>query len=77
MMTKELECTVISVDYRLSPEHPYPAPTDDCENAALSLIENMKSEYGAEKIVIGGESAGAHLSVTTLLRLKSKNLQVA
>ena len=74
MMTKELECTVISVDYRLSPEHPYPAPTDDCENAALWLIENMKSEYGAEKIVIGGESAGAHLSVTTLLRLKSKNL---
>ena len=73
-MTKKLGCTVISIDYKLAPENPYPAPTDDCENAALWLIENMISVYGTDKIVIGGESAGAHLSVTTLLRLKSKNL---
>ena len=74
-MTNDLNCSVISVDYRLAPEYPYPAATDDCENVALWLIENIKNEYGVEKIVVGGESAGAHLCVTTLLRLKSKNLQ--
>jgi acetyl esterase/lipase len=60
---------VVSVDYRLAPEHPYPAGPDDCEDAARWLIAEAESEFGTDRLVIGGESAGAHLAVVTLLRL--------
>jgi acetyl esterase/lipase len=63
------EVAVVSVDYRLSPEHPYPAAPDDCEDAARWLVESAEGEFGTNRLTIGGESAGAHLSVVTLLRL--------
>ncbi len=63
----------VSVDYRLAPEHPYPAGLDDCEAAAVWLIENTKKEFGNESIVIGGESAGGNLSVATLLKMRDRH----
>jgi acetyl esterase/lipase len=60
----------VSVDYRLAPEHPYPAGPDDCEAAARWLIAHAKERFGSTRLVIGGESAGAHLAVVTLLRLR-------
>jgi len=60
---------VVSVGYRLGPEHPYPAGPDDCEDAARWLIDNAAAEFGTGRLVIGGESAGAHLAAVTLLRL--------
>jgi acetyl esterase/lipase len=60
---------VVSVDYRLAPEHPYPAGPDDCEDAARWLIAEAAAEFGTDRLVIAGESAGAHLSAVTLLRL--------
>jgi acetyl esterase len=63
----------VSVDYRLSPEHPYPAGPDDCEAAACWLLEHAADEFGTDKLLIGGESAGGHLSAVTLLRMRDKH----
>jgi acetyl esterase/lipase len=66
--------TAVSVEYRLAPEHLYPAAHDDCEDAALWLVEHGAEELGTPaRFAIGGESAGAHLSVTTLLRLRDRH----
>jgi acetyl esterase/lipase len=66
--------TAVSVDYRLAPEHPYPAAADDCEDAALWLLDHGAADLGAPpRFVIGGESAGAHLAVLTLLRLRDRH----
>jgi len=64
---------VVSVGYRLAPENPYPMPNEDCEAAAQWLVNNAGSEFGATKLTIGGESAGAHLVVTTLLRMRDRH----
>lgn len=59
-----------SVEYRLAPEHPFPAALDDCEDAARWLLEHGANALDAPaRFAIGGESAGAYLSATTLLRL--------
>jgi acetyl esterase/lipase len=64
---------VASVDYRLAPEHPFPAGPDDCEAVARWLLAGGAAELGSDRLVIGGESAGAHLSVLTLLRLRDSD----
>lgn len=64
---------VVSVDYRLAPEHPYPAAPDDCEAAALWLLREGPARFGTDRFAIGGESAGGTLSVATLLRLRDKH----
>ena len=62
-----------SVEYRLSPEHPYPAAPDDCEDAARWLIDQGARALDAPPVfAIGGESAGAHLAAVTLLRLRDR-----
>jgi acetyl esterase/lipase len=64
---------VVAPEYRLAPEHPYPAGPDDCEAAALWLVENGEKEFGAAALTIGGESAGGHLTAVTLLRLRDRH----
>jgi acetyl esterase/lipase len=67
------QVAVVSVDYRLAPEHPYPAGADDCEAVALWLVKNSPEEFGSSALIIGGESAGANLSVATLARMRDRH----
>lgn len=63
----------VSVEYRLAPEHPYPAAWDDAEAAALWLAGNVAAEFGGDFLAIGGESAGATLAVPTLVRMRDRH----
>lgn len=69
-----LGVAVVSVDYRLAPEHPWPAAPDDCETAALWLAENSEGRFGTARRVMTGFSAGSTLVVTTLVRLRSRGV---
>ncbi len=63
---------VFSVDYRLAPEHRHPAAADDCEDAADWLTAVGADRFGLTELSIGGDSAGAHLALLTLLRLRDR-----
>ena len=76
-LAREASVAVASVDYRLAPEHPFPAGPDDCEAAALWLVDGGgAASFGAPTegpFVIGGESAGGHLAALTMLRLRDRH----
>ncbi|MFD5463615.1 alpha/beta hydrolase [Kitasatospora sp. NPDC127059] len=72
-LATEARLAVVSVDYRLAPEHPFPAGPDDCEAAARWLVDHAEAEFGTRRLLTGGESAGAHLAVLTLLRLRDRH----
>ncbi|WP_138756731.1 alpha/beta hydrolase [Modestobacter altitudinis] len=73
-LAESLGLVVVSVDHRLAPEHPWPAAPDDCEAAALWLIDQAEARFGTTDLAIGGSSAGATLAMTTLLRLRDRGL---
>jgi acetyl esterase len=71
LLADETGLCAASIGYRLAPEHPYPAGPDDCEDAVLHLLEHGPDLLDAPvRFAIGGESAGAHLAVVTLVRLR-------
>jgi acetyl esterase/lipase len=72
-LAQDAEVAVVSVEYRLAPEHPFPAGPDDCEAAARWLVDNSADVFGTSRLLIGGESAGAHLAALTLLRLRDRH----
>ena len=63
------QITVVSVGYRLAPEHPYPAAPHDCFDAAEYLVDNAERDYGAKLVFMGGESSGANLVALTTFHL--------
>lgn len=73
-IASEAGVAVLSVGYRLAPEHPYPAGLDDCM-AAAEWLESHAGELGLEDtdaLMIGGESAGANLAAAVLLRRRDE-----
>ena len=66
---------VITVDYRLAPEHPFPAPFDDCKTVLNNLPEiGKKQGLDATRIVIGGDSAGGNLAAALCLDARDRRL---
>lgn len=70
-VAKELDAVVVSVDYRLAPEHPAPAPQDDCF-AALTWTAAHATDLGfdASRLMIAGASAGGGLAAGAALRAR-------
>lgn len=65
-LAKRAALEVCALDYRLAPEHPYPAARDDVVAAYQALLA---AGYRAEQIAIGGDSAGGNLSLVGCLRI--------
>lgn len=71
------KCAVLLPDYRLAPEHPFPAGLMDCVAAHNWMVENSPEGPGRAKATfIGGDSAGGNLTLTTLLALKEQKLSL-
>lgn len=68
-LARELDAVVVSPDYRLAPEHPFPAPLDDCM-ATLWWMRNNADELGIDpdRIAVGGASAGGGLAAAVAQR---------
>jgi len=63
-LARDAQCAVASVDYRLAPEHPFPAPCDDALDALIWLAEHRsRLGFATDRLGVGGDSAGAHLAV--------------
>lgn len=69
-MARTCKVAVVSIDYRLAPENPFPACIEDCKTTAKWLVNNVMKEFGTNKLFISGFSAGAHLSALTTLYIR-------
>ncbi|MFE7649463.1 alpha/beta hydrolase [Streptomyces phaeoluteigriseus] len=70
---RELDMVVVSVEYRLAPEHPYPAPVDDVYAGLLWTAEHAEELGGdPERIVVAGASAGGGLTAALALLLRDR-----
>jgi acetyl esterase/lipase len=67
-----LGAKVVSIEYPLAPEHPYPAALNDI----VAAYEGIISEYGAENAGLFGTSAGGGMTLATVLRLKADGLSL-
>ncbi len=70
-------CTVVSIDYRLAPEHTFPTAHNDAFDALQWLVQNAK-ELGvdADRVAIGGDSAGGTLTAATAIAARDAGIQL-
>lgn len=74
VLAKEAEVIVISVGYRLAPEHPFPEPLEDCY-AVLEWAEEYADELGGDlsRLAVAGDSAGGNLAASTALLARDRD----
>jgi acetyl esterase len=72
-LASAIPALVVSIDYRLAPEHPAPAGIDDCVDALHWLAQDA-AEFGADptRLAVAGDSAGATLSTLAAIRLRDE-----
>lgn len=70
-LSKVSHTKILAIDYRLAPEHPYPAAVDDSVSAYTWLLN---SGYPPDKIVVAGDSAGGGLSLATVIALRDADI---
>ncbi len=77
-MAEMLDVPVVAVDYRLAPEHPWPAAPEDCE-AATRWTASSPAELGrpATALYLSGDSAGGNLAIVTAMALRDNPAPVA
>ncbi len=76
-LSRDASTVVVSVDYRLAPEHPFPAPLDDCYSALLWTSQHAPDlQIDAGRLAVGGASAGGGLAAGLALQARDLN-QVA
>lgn len=69
LIANEAQVIVVSLDYRLAPEYPYPAPSDDGEDVFLWAQDHIQEYNGdAQRIAFGGDSGGGHISINVAQR---------
>lgn len=69
-------CQVIAIDYRMAPEHPFPAPVDDAVAAFRHIRDNAAAfDTSAKRIAVGGDSAGGNLSAVVCQQTRSAGEQ--
>ena len=74
MLANASECRVLSVEYRLAPEHPFPAAFEDSYAAVTEVFEHAAAlGLQANRIAVGGDSAGAALAAAVCQRAKLEN----
>jgi acetyl esterase len=66
-------CVVVGLSYRLAPEHPFPAGLEDCEDVLRWMVESKPAGLDAERVAVGGESAGGNLTVALGLALRDNH----
>ena len=74
LISRFAKAQLLSINYRLAPEHPFPAALNDAVNAYKWLIAEKK--FSPKKIVIVGVSAGGGLTVATLLKLREMGIDL-
>jgi acetyl esterase len=70
-LARRVDCAVVSVDYRLAPEHPFPAAVEDAYTA-VSWVASHAERFGGDpdRVAVGGTSAGGTLAAATALRAR-------
>ena len=76
-LAEHVGCLVLSVDYRLAPEHPFPAAVEDAWAALGWVREHADAIGGDGTVAVGGTSAGGGLAAATALRAREESVRVA